>query len=491
MQSARSLSRFFICNLYVAKPQNWGAPTVNNQPLKLYRHIHPKMIDSSLQPPSHVKGMKTLNKDQFDKTITVPCIYLPYSSINTVQKPLKSYLLKLQNFRPLTDANQVLVDTIKRAGVVASVEEGKMAVLDPRKVKSYTDIADNDRNILGTVGINENYFSFIEMILKYDNWKADEVLRAVIPSELESVSGYSLIGHIIHLNLRDCLSDYKLIIANVLLDKVKPARTVVNKIDIIDNTYRNFQMEILCGDKDMVVNVNENKCVFQFDFSEVYWNPRLCTEHERITEKLSKGSVVYDVFCGVGPFSIPAAKKGCSVLANDLNPHSVKWLKKNIKLNKVDKNVHVFNKDGGLFIREDMRRHMLTLKAAECSSINVIMNLPALAPTFLSNFHNLFSDEELKQIALLPVPRVVVYCFIKGICNADDAVIDVIGRELGMEICQDDEEIEDIFFVRDVAPNKKMMRVTLKLTRKILANRKRSRWQTSEIEDSESKKACL
>lgn len=47
------------------------------------------------------------------------------------------------------------------------------------------------------------------------------------------------------------------------------------------------------------------------------------------------GAVVADVFAGVGPFAIPAAKKGCAVLANDLNPNSHKYLVQNIKTNNV------------------------------------------------------------------------------------------------------------------------------------------------------------
>lgn len=42
-----------------------------------------------------------------------------------------------------------------------------------------------------------------------------------------------------------------------------------------------------------------------------------------------------DVFAGVGPFALPAAKKGCAVLANDLNPESYKYLKINIEKNNV------------------------------------------------------------------------------------------------------------------------------------------------------------
>jgi len=56
---------------------------------------------------------------------------------------------------------------------------------------------------------------------------------------------------------------------------------------------------------------------------------------------LKCGDVLYDIFAGVGPFVVPAAKKGCRVIANDLNPDSVHWLQQNVDLNKVkDKVCH-------------------------------------------------------------------------------------------------------------------------------------------------------
>jgi tRNA (guanine37-N1)-methyltransferase len=45
--------------------------------------------------------------------------------------------------------------------------------------------------------------------------------------------------------------------------------------------------------------------------------------------------VIVDVMAGVGPFAVPAAKKGCSVFGNDLNPESVKWMEINRVKNKV------------------------------------------------------------------------------------------------------------------------------------------------------------
>lgn len=80
---------------------------------------------------------------------------------------------------------------------------------------------------------------------------------------------------------------------------------------------------------------HESDCKFTFDFTKVYWNSRLHTEHERLVQKFRPEDVLADVMAGVGPFAMPAAKKGCGVLANDLNPESYKYLDINIKNNRV------------------------------------------------------------------------------------------------------------------------------------------------------------
>ncbi len=76
--------------------------------------------------------------------------------------------------------------------------------------------------------------------------------------------------------------------------------------------------------------------MFQFNFSEVYWNSRLQREHDRIIQLLKPADIICDMFAGVGPFAIPAAKKCAQVYANDLNPRSFFYLQKNATLNKVN-----------------------------------------------------------------------------------------------------------------------------------------------------------
>ncbi|CAL8068283.1 unnamed protein product [Calicophoron daubneyi] len=214
------------------------------------------------------------------------------------------------------------------------------------------------------------------------------------------------------------------------MDKIPHIRTVVHKAHKIESEYRVFELDLMAGEPDYVTTVRENGLSFQLDISKVYWNSRLGTEHTRIVDKLSslvksvKGPrsgrslctepvVVYDVFAGVGPFAVPAARSGCRVFANDLNPDSYKWLLKNIEVNKSRKypleNITCYNLDGREFIRKVVLPHYWSSVDAGApiespSDIPqryfVLMNLPALAPDFLDAFlHPQIADE------LLPTGR--------------------------------------------------------------------------------------
>jgi tRNA (guanine37-N1)-methyltransferase len=85
----------------------------------------------------------------------------------------------------------------------------------------------------------------------------------------------------------------------------------------------------------MNVEIREGDCTFRFDYSKVYWNSRLQTEHKRLVDSFNPGEVVCDVMAGVGPFAVPAGKKGVFVWANDLNPESYASMNDAVARNKV------------------------------------------------------------------------------------------------------------------------------------------------------------
>lgn len=414
------------------------------------------MQASILKPPAIVKGMMKLDKSKFLKEIEVPILKLKQNKISNVISTLKKYILKLENFKPVVPLEGEKVPTT-------------VVHLNPIKIQTWSDIEHDDQISLGKYTVTESDVSKKKITLRFENYSTIDILNSVLPSEPEGFSSFTFIGHIIHVNLREHLLPYKYFIGQVLLDKNTRCKTVVNKVDIIDNVYRNFQMEILAGEENTVTKVKENNCTFVFDFRTVYWNSRLSSEHERLVKSFEEGDVLFDVFGGVGPFSIPAAKKKCTVFCNDLNPESYKWLNHNAKINKVDDRYFTsFNKDGADFILTDLKENLL--KYVNSKNVHIVMNLPASAVCFLKYFVGLYGCEELKTVTF--PPNLYLYCFCKG----EDYV--KIAKSLVCEAVAWDitDFISDIFKVRTVSSYKDMVRVTLKLKHEILTgktNRKR------------------
>lgn len=209
------------------------------------------------------------------------------------------------------------------------------------------------------------------------------------------------------------------------------------------------------------LQVKENYVTYEFDFSKVYWNPRLCTEHLRIVDLLKPGDFLFDVFAGVGPFAIPAARKKCVVFANDLNPESYKWLRHNCKLNRVDEKVQVFNMDGRDFLEGPVKEALtqqLALKDRK-HALHIVMNLPAMAIEFLDVFRHLLDGE----LGSADLPTVHCYSFSKH----DEPARDVRERaeaRLGTSL----EGCCSVELVRNVAPHKEMMRVSFRLPAELL-----------------------
>lgn len=431
-------------------------------------HFYQIAMASLLVPPPSVRGQETLDHEAFRVTLkNVPYILLSSSNLNSFRGRLKEFLLKLPKFKAVQPS-----ETFKGKSIVH---------LDPRKVKNISDALKED------IVWDETYKE-TELELTYENWPCDEILRAILPENIEVPSSYSLIGHILHMNLRDEQLPYKNLIAQVFLDKVPSSKTVVNKLDHIDNTYRNFAMEILAGEENTVVCVKESNRTYHFDFAKVYWNPRLGTEHAALVEFLKPGDVLYDVFAGVGPFAIPAAKKGVRVLANDLNPESYKWLVKNGEANKVTKKLFAFNKDGRDFLRDEVKRDILERRDQNASgSEHMSMNLPALAVEFLDVFSDWLSAEEIEKVCTKP-PTIHVYCFIK---IGKDEDLQASTRRLVEEKLDaklSTETLKAIHHVRNVAPNKEMMRVSFLLTRDILKGeepaKKKSKLANDNLDDN-------
>jgi len=131
-------------------------------------------------------------------------------------------------------------------------------------------------------------------------------------------------------------------------------KTIVNKVGTITNEFRVPEFEILAGEHSMITEVKQYGATFRLDYSLVYWNSRLEHEHKRLVSMFQAGETICDMFAGIGPFAIPAAQKGCTVYANDLNPDSIHYLRINAKINKVDDRIYAYNMDARKFVSQLM-----------------------------------------------------------------------------------------------------------------------------------------
>ncbi|TBU34375.1 guanine-N-1-methyltransferase [Dichomitus squalens] len=442
-----------------------------------------KGISSQLVlPKGRGFGLKdgVLDKDQFRKVIPVLAAKVPPEKAGVL---LKAPALK-----------RALIDVSKVKSVVRGPDQQRLVLF------RYTDQADLSPEALEFLQSESAELVSHELTFDYDYWSSDEVIHAILPEELEAEapSGFAVVGHIAHLNLRPQYLPYKHVIGQVILDKNPSVRTVVNKLDNISTQFRVFSMELLAGDPDFVVTQSENDCRFTFDFREVYWNSRLHTEHERLIAKFSKQDLIADVFAGVGPFAIPAAKKGCAVLANDLNPSSFKYLTLNIAENKVGALVRAFCEDGREFIRQAFNRawdeplapvpppkirrtEQKEIRAGERPAPppgpprnrigHFVMNLPDTAILFLDAFRGVLSRANAGERDLsglygeASMPMIHTHCFTRELepAKAEEDIRLRVEEQIGHALGED----ATFHWVRSVAPQKEMYCVSFRLPRAV------------------------
>jgi tRNA (guanine37-N1)-methyltransferase len=171
-------------------------------------------------------------------------------------------------------------------------------------------------------------------------------LRGIIPDEvLYSISDhFDVIGDIAVISIPEELSDYKQVIAEVLIAHRRNIYTVLNKVAKVAGEDRTAGYEILTGNTTVTLH-HEFGFAYRLDLSRVFFNTRLSYERMRVIDQIEGGERVLVPFCGVGPFAIPPAAKGAKVVAVEQNPDAYLWLEENIRLNKVRKMITAIHGD--------------------------------------------------------------------------------------------------------------------------------------------------
>ena len=435
----------------------------------------------------------------FNLIKTVVGVVLPSNKIHKLlsSKKFKPFLLQIDRVKPvLKYPPHSALDGIIRtpSKPFATPPDLKLPPLpstfdkiSPRMI--LTNLEPNQKDaikpILQEMTISPFFLVDHTLFFDYGYWSPHDALIKYFNSqnhpETSGVSSYEISGSVVHLNLREQHWPFKSEIGQILLEKVPAVKSIVNKIGEITNEFRVFDMELLAGDPNLTTQVTHINSRLKLDFRQVYWNSRLHHEHEYIFNNISPASTVADMMAGIGPFAIPLGKKGCTVYANDLNPHSFYWLQHNAELNKVQNRVHCFNFDGKEFI------DYLLNKSSSFQSVrpklgapsnhsnpdiggpriqfdHVLMNLPASAPSFLSVFNGAWKEWSCVSDSI-KLPRIHCYSFSK----ADDIVADGIQQAckgIGVDTLDKLTSIS-VRSVRSVAPKKDMICIEFNLPKSV------------------------
>ena len=161
--------------------------------VRTVRNMHIKL-------PVTLKGITTLDREQFNQTINVPFINVPHQAIQTPK--WKNSLLVLPLFKNVRDLEPVS-------------KTHKQVLFDPDVIQTKEDII---QKIPSIAKYAEESFDFTPITITYENYSIDQVIKAILPDDLgkdrpiNTGSGYSLVGHIAHFNLKDAVLPYKHII---------------------------------------------------------------------------------------------------------------------------------------------------------------------------------------------------------------------------------------------------------------------------------------
>jgi len=82
------------------------------------------------------------------------------------------------------------------------------------------------------------------------------------------------------------------------------------------------------------------------DLAEMMFSPGNASERSEMAAQVEVGERVFDMFAGVGHFTLPLAQAEAEVLAAEVRPTPYRYLIENIVLNGVQEQVEAYRADG-------------------------------------------------------------------------------------------------------------------------------------------------
>ncbi|WP_332897620.1 class I SAM-dependent methyltransferase [Haladaptatus sp. CMSO5] len=168
--------------------------------------------------------------------------------------------------------------------------------------------------------------------------------RGWTDAELEHApTSWAVIGSVVLVQLPDETPRPEEV-GEALLTLHGEADTVLSR-EGISGELREPSGTVLAGTGDTETVHTEHGTKYALDLAQVMFSPGNQAERARMGEVVEKDERVFDMFAGIGYFTLPMARAGASVTATERNPNSFKFLAENAMLNGVTDRVNAILAD--------------------------------------------------------------------------------------------------------------------------------------------------
>ena len=177
--------------------------------------------------------------------------------------------------------------------------------------------------------------------------KLKEMLKDILSEEELEIapSSFDLIGDIAIVKIPLELKKKEKKIGEELL-RFKNVKTVLKKEGKVGEEFRVRKYKFLGGERKKETLHKEYGCRYKLNVEKVYFSPRLGSERERILKQVKDGEKILVMFAGIGPYAIQIAKnRNAEIFSVEINPKAVKYFEENVKLNKVEDKIKIFEGD--------------------------------------------------------------------------------------------------------------------------------------------------
>lgn len=172
----------------------------------------------------------------------------------------------------------------------------------------------------------------------------DQLIKEVdVPKKELLPRRYNMLGKILLVKLKPELYKNRKKIGEAILKIIPYVHTVCLDKGVSGKT-RKPSIEIIAGCEDTETLHKEFGCKFFLDVSKNMWSKGNKAERKRMIDAVKK-EVVIDMFAGIGYWSVLIAKNAKKVYSIDINPKAIKYLEKNIWINKVENKVEILKGD--------------------------------------------------------------------------------------------------------------------------------------------------